>query len=66
MVTDEQRFNSGIREKSPCAYCTDDEKHTACHDTCERFKAWKAKLETVKEAKKAYDRLNRRKKWQRF
>ena len=54
-----------VRGKSPCASCPDDEKYTACHDSCKRFQEWKAKVEAVKEAKRAYDRLNRRKPWQR-
>lgn len=54
-----------VRDKSPCASCPDDEKYRACHDSCKRFREWKAKVEAVKEAKMAYDRLNRRKPWQR-
>ena len=54
-----------VRDKSPCAYCQDDEKDRACHDSCKRFQEWKAKVEAVKEAKRTYDRLNRRKPWQR-
>lgn len=65
MVTDEQRLNSVIREKAPCAYCSADEKYIACHDTCKKFKEWRAKLEAVKQAREAYNRLNRRKLWQR-
>jgi hypothetical protein len=60
MAKDEQRLRSGIREKSPCAYCPDDEKYTACHDTCKKFEKWRAKLEAVNEARKAYEKLSRR------
>lgn len=65
MVTDEQRLNWGIREKSPCAYCPDDEKYTACHDTCPKFKEWSEKRKAVNEVRKQYDRMKRRKQWQR-
>ena len=63
MTKEESKLRYGIREEPPCKTCTD--KYTACHDRRERFKEWKAKLEAVKEAKKAYERLNRRKSCQR-
>lgn len=65
MVKKGQRINIGIRDKSPCAYCPADEKYTACHDTCKKYKEWRAKLEAVKEARAAYYRENWRKKWGR-
>lgn len=42
-----------IRDKNPCRFCTD-ERHRACHDTCERHKAWKAEIERVKQNRKTY------------
>lgn len=70
MAKDESRINCGIREESPCKGCT--ERFAACSDHCPKdergefgYKAWKAKLEEVKQKKKAYNDLNRRKKWQR-
>ena len=63
-------INCGIRDGSPCLDCP--ERFLACADHCPKdergefgYKAWKAKLEEVKEKKKAYNNLNRRKKWQR-
>ena len=69
-MNDNQRINYTTRGDSPCIGCT--ERHTACWDKCPKdergefgYKAWKAKLEEVKEKRKAYDNLNRRKRWQR-
>ncbi len=30
-----------MREVAPCKDCTD--RHTACHDSCEKYKEWKAR-----------------------
>lgn len=62
MAREESRLRYGIREEPPCKDCT--AKYTACHDSCDKFKEWKAKREAVNEARKAYYRMNRRKKWQ--
>lgn len=69
-MNDKSRINCGIRDKSPCTGCT--ERFTACSDHCPKdergdfgYKAWRAKLDEVKAKKKAYNDLNRRKKWQR-
>ena len=69
-MKDSQRLTSGVREDAPCKNCT--ERFIACSDRCPKdergefgYKTWKAKLEKNKEAKKAYERLNRRKSWQR-
>ena len=61
MVKNEQRINNGMRDKAPCACCPADEKYTACHDTCKKFKEWRAKLEAVKEARENYNRMIGRK-----
>jgi hypothetical protein len=42
------------REMPPCKDCP--ERHTACHDTCERYKEWKQRIDEQKKAKKEYDR----------
>ena len=68
MVTDNQRLHRTIREDSPCMGCT--ERFTACCDRCPKdsrgefgYLAWKAKVQAVKDAKKAYQNLSRRKSW---
>lgn len=70
MVKKESRTNCGFRDESPCKNCT--ERFTACWDRCPKdergefgHKAWKAKLEETKAMRKAYNDLNRRRKWQR-
>ena len=69
-MDDRKRLNCGIRDVAPCKGCT--ERFTACSQKCPKdergefgYKAWKAELEEVKENRKAYNNLNRRKKWQR-
>lgn len=58
-----KRLVGVVRGVSPCTEC--EERHTACHDRCEKYKAWKAEVQIIKDKKKAYDSLNRRKGWQR-
>ena len=65
-----KRLPNVIRGVSPCTECP--ERHTACHDRCPKdergefgYKTWKAEVQKVKEKKKAYDELNRRKSWQK-
>lgn len=48
-----------VNETPPCLACED--RHRACHDTCERFKAWKKKcrekrdeIEKVKNGSELY------------
>jgi hypothetical protein len=38
----------------PCKDCV--ERHTACHDHCERFKEYKAIREKENEARRQYER----------
>lgn len=45
-----------IRDETPCKYCTD-ERHTACHDTCKKFKLWTEEKDRVVENRRKYDRL---------
>jgi hypothetical protein len=70
MPKDESRIRCGIRDVSPCKGCT--ERFTACSDRCPKDErgdyghdAWIAKLREVQANRKAYNSLNRRKKWQR-
>lgn len=56
----------GIRDKSPCDGCT--ERFMACSDKCPKdargefgYKAWQEKLRDVKEKRKQYYELRRRK-----
>lgn len=70
-MADPRRLSSVMRGVSPCANC--EERHTACWDSCPKYKAWKAEAQKVKEAKKAYaiemeetyTEYNRRSKWRR-
>lgn len=70
-MADPRRLSSVIRGLSPCANC--EERQTACWDNCPKYKAWKAEVEKVKEAKKAYvdqvqeayTEFNRRNRWRR-
>ena len=43
---------SPTRELPPCKECVD--RHTACHDSCERYKEWKQRLDELNKARKAY------------
>ena len=58
-----------IRDISPCKGC--DERFTACSDRCPKdergeygYLAWKDEVARVKANRKAYNDLNRRRKWQ--
>ena len=42
-----------IREMSPCKGCT--ERHEACWGKCEKYKAWKSRLDEVNKKRKEYD-----------
>lgn len=37
-----------VNETPPCLACED--RHRACHDTCERYKGWKERQEEKKDA----------------
>ena len=49
----DNRLHGAMRGAPPCADCT--ERHTACHDKCPKYKAWKAEAEKIKEARRAYE-----------
>ena len=66
MIKDEQRVQGTVRDTSPCKDCKD--RHLACSDKCDRYKAWKAEIERVKMVRKNYldnrhEELKRRDKW---
>lgn len=42
------------REVPPCKDCTD--RHEACWGKCEKYKAWKLRLEELNNARHEYDR----------
>jgi hypothetical protein len=59
MTSETQRINISIRGCSPCKGCP--ERFTACSDRCPKdergeygYKAWKAKVERVKEVRNEY------------
>lgn len=47
-----KNYPSRLSDVSPCKDCA--ERHTACHDHCQRYKDWKAEMEKVKEARAKY------------
>lgn len=49
----DNRLYGVMRGLPPCAQCG--ERHTACHDSCPKYKSWKAEAQKIKEAKKAYE-----------
>ena len=69
MNIDDKRLPGVMRGCPPCKDC--EERHTACHDKCPRYNAWKAEAEKIKEAKriyaeesyKNYEQEYRRKSW---
>ena len=65
-MNDKSRLDNSIRDASPCKDCQD--RHPACSDRCDRYKAWKAEIERVKQEWKAYmdrrmDDMKRRERW---
>ena len=43
-----------IRDENPCYKCQKPERHSACHDKCERHAEWKAEIERVNENRREY------------
>ena len=41
------------REVPPCKGCA--ERFTACHDKCEKYKAWKSRLDEINKRRKEYE-----------
>ena len=69
-MNDNKRISGAIRGVSPCTDCG--ERHTACWDHCPKdargeygYQAWKADIQNIKDKRKSYNELNRRKSWQR-
>ena len=46
-------IDSPTREKPPCKDCAD--RHEACWGKCEKYKAWKARLDEVNKRRKKYN-----------
>lgn len=53
VINEESRMLSLKRGAPPCKDCG--ERHTACHANCPQYQEWKADLERIKEAKRAYE-----------
>ena len=47
------RPDPNTREIPPCKDCK--ERYIACHDSCDRYKEWKQRLEKVNEERKKYN-----------
>ena len=45
-------FSLVSREKSPCKNCP--ERHELCWGKCEKYKAWKSKIDDVNKLRKEY------------
>ena len=45
-------FNLVSREQSPCKNCS--ERHESCWGKCEKYKAWKTRIDDVNKRKKEY------------
>jgi hypothetical protein len=64
------RISGAIRGVSPCKDCG--ERHTACWGNCPKdargeygYGSWQADIKKIRENRKAYERLGRRKIWQK-
>ena len=57
----ERRVIGPVREPSPCMGCTREMKAAGCHDRCKDFKLWRQNVETIKQKRREYDRMSRRK-----
>lgn len=47
------RFNLITRENPPCRDCL--ERHEACWGECEKYKAWKSRLDDVNRRRKEHE-----------
>lgn len=66
MSIDDKRITGAVRGVSPCTGCT--ERFQACHDHCPKdergefgYKAWKAEVKRVKQAREEYLKRNTKK-----
>lgn len=55
MPTKNPHLHNGVRKEAPCKSCPPEEKYSACHDTCEKFRNWKVDTEQSKAALKTYE-----------
>ena len=46
-------FNLISREKSPCKNCS--ERHELCWGKCEKYKAWKSKIDDINKRRREYN-----------
>ena len=46
-------IESPIRDKPPCKGC--EERHEACWGQCEKYKAWKSRLDELNKRRKEYE-----------
>ena len=60
-MEDNRRPPATMRGHSPCMGCQD--RHTACHDKCERHKEWKGEADRQKKAQKEYMDMYTRRSW---
>ena len=66
-----ERLPGATRGAPPCKEC--EERHTACWDSCPKYKEWQAEVHRINEARNAYVKSrhndyverNRRNGWQR-
>lgn len=70
-VKESQRPPRSVRDNSPCAGCT--ERFLACSDRCPKdergefgYMAWKAEIQSVKNAQKAYNSFYKKRKWVQY
>lgn len=51
-------FNRGNSNNCPCKECPDRVPDPNCHGTCERYKAWRAKMDRIAEAERKRHKNN--------
>lgn len=52
-MKEESRLPGVMRGCPPCKNC--EERHTACHDKCPKYKMWKAEAQKVNDKRRAYE-----------
>ncbi len=48
-----ENLNFATREKPPCKNCI--ERHSACWGGCEKYKAWKSRLDEINRNRREYE-----------
>lgn len=51
-------FNRASSHGCPCRGCTDRQPGTGCHDRCERFQAWRKKLDERNKKERQFHQSN--------